>query len=87
MDSDTDTDSEMSSPIQTPIATPINTTAIQIPAIKQSQSDSLNERWSRVQSKLGSKIESVPNRKCFPFLSESKFWKTQLRLHLSYFKI
>ena len=80
---DTSTESDVSSIVPTHIATP--TTEVGNQPISQS----LNERFAEVQSKLDSEIESCLLQEWFPqtFWYEKKFWKTQLRLRLFYFKI
>ena len=50
------TESEISNHVQTPVAAPEPT---QNQAQIQSKSDSLNERWTEVQSEMGSKIKLV----------------------------
>ena len=55
---ESDTETEVSSIRSTPDATP--TREVEIDANVQSQPESLNERWTEVQSELGSKIESAP---------------------------
>ena len=78
----------MSSLVPTPCATPTSTnTEVVNPATIQSQPESLNERWTEVQSELGSGIESAPMyRSVSPnILMRTKFLEnpTHISCHIS----
>ena len=58
---DSDTESNMSSLVSTPCATPTSINIeVENPATIQSNPESLNERWTEIQSDLGSEIEEAP---------------------------